>query len=111
MIGLGHVGDRLARRLADAGCELIVSDIAPGKRELAAALGAAWVDPVEAMLAECDVLAPCALGGAISAERRVGCAAIVCGSANNQLADESLADRLADRGSSTRPTSSPTPAA
>ena len=99
MIGLGHVGARLARRLATAGCELIVSDIAPGKRELAAALGAAWADPVEATLAECDVLAPCALGGAISADSvgRIR-ASIVCGSANNQLADESLAARLADRG-------------
>jgi leucine dehydrogenase len=99
VIGLGHVGARLARRLATAGCELIVSDIAPGKRELATALGAAWVDPVEATVAECDVLAPCALGGAISADSvaRIR-ASIVCGSANNQLADESLAARLADRG-------------
>ena len=45
------------------------------------------------------MLAPCALGGAISADTvgRLRCA-IVCGSANNQLADESLAERLAERG-------------
>jgi glutamate dehydrogenase/leucine dehydrogenase len=51
------------------------------------------------MLVECDVLAPCALGGAIHADNagllRCG---IVCGSANNQLAAEPLADLLADRG-------------
>ena len=31
--GLGHVGSNLARRLADAGAELAVSDIDPAKRE------------------------------------------------------------------------------
>ncbi len=99
VIGLGHVGAHLAQRLAAAGCELIASDIAPGKRELAMALGASWASPVEATLAECDVLAPCALGGAICADDvgRIR-ASIVCGSANNQLADESLAAELAQRG-------------
>jgi leucine dehydrogenase len=99
VVGLGHVGACLARQLANAGCELLVSDIAPGKRELAVALGAAWLDPNEAMLADCDVLAPCALGGAISADSvsRVR-ASIICGAANNQLAEEALAARLAERG-------------
>ncbi len=45
------------------------------------------------------MLAPCALGGAIdeavSVEMR---AEVVCGSANNQLAEERLADVLAARG-------------
>ncbi len=51
------------------------------------------------MLAECDVLAPCALGGAISAENATALrCAVVCGSANNQLADESLAEVLAEHG-------------
>jgi glutamate dehydrogenase/leucine dehydrogenase len=51
------------------------------------------------MLSECDVLAPCALGGAISAANveELRCE-IVCGSANNQLADDALAERLAERG-------------
>jgi leucine dehydrogenase len=50
------------------------------------------------MLAECDQLAPCALGGAIDAANlpRLRCE-VVCGCANNQLADESLADGLAER--------------
>jgi len=44
------------------------------------------------------VLAPCALGGMISVETlpSLGCA-IVCGAANNQLADRSLATELAAR--------------
>jgi glutamate dehydrogenase/leucine dehydrogenase len=46
-----------------------------------------------------DVLAPCALGGAIDASVAEELQArIVCGSANNQLAGEGLADVLAARG-------------
>jgi leucine dehydrogenase len=98
IIGLGHVGAALAKRLAEDGCRLLVSDIADERRLLAQQLGAAWVDPREAMLSECDVLAPCALGGAIGAANvdKLRCE-VICGSANNQLADESLAERLAER--------------
>ncbi len=97
VIGLGHVGAALARRLAATGCELIVSDIDPDKRRLATDLGAVWVDADEAMVVECDVLAPCALGGAIDAGNAVELRCeIICGSANNQLADDSLAESLAN---------------
>ena len=99
VVGLGHVGAGLARRLADAGCELIVSDIDPGKRALTEALGATWRDPEEAMLTRCDVLVPCALGGAITHDNvDVLRCEVVCGSANNQLADDTLADALGHRG-------------
>lgn len=98
VVGLGHVGGELARRLAAAGSQLGTSDIDPRRRSVAAALGARWLEPEEAMLAECDVLAPCALGGAVdernAAELRCE---VICGAANNQLADESLATVLADR--------------
>ena len=97
--GLGHVGSKLAWRLADAGAELAVSDIDSAKRSLATELEAEWIEPSTEMLAECDILAPCALGGAIDAANlpRLRCE-IVCGCANNQLADEGLADDLAERG-------------
>jgi leucine dehydrogenase len=96
--GLGHVGSNLARRLAHAGAELGVSDIDPARRSLASELEAEWIDPSKEMLTECDLLAPCALGGAIDAANlpRLRCQ-IVCGCANNQLADERLADALAER--------------
>jgi leucine dehydrogenase len=99
VVGLGHVGEKLARRLAPAGAELLVSDIDEGKRSIAAELDARWLDPGEAMLAECDLLAPCALGGAIDGGNasRLRCA-IVCGSANNQLAEDRLDEVLASRG-------------
>jgi leucine dehydrogenase len=46
-----------------------------------------------------DIFAPCALGGVIS-DATVGKlkAKLVCGAANNQLADAADGDRLADRG-------------
>jgi leucine dehydrogenase len=99
VVGLGHVGAPLAERLSEAGCELLLSDIDPAKRELADELGAAWVDPEDAITVDCDVLAPCALGGVISEENvdELRCQ-IVCGSANNQLADDALADALAADG-------------
>ena len=97
--GLGHVGSKLARLLADAGAELAVSDIDPQRRSLATELAAEWIEPADEMTAECDVLAPCALGGAINGGNvaRLRCA-IVCGCANNQLTDEALAEELAARG-------------
>jgi leucine dehydrogenase len=98
VVGMGHVGSELARRLAAAGANLAVSDIDPEKRTRAVALGAEWLDPGEAMLAECDILAPCALGGAIDgANLPLLHCGVVCGSANNQLADEGLANALAER--------------
>lgn len=97
--GLGHVGSKLARRLVEAGAELIVSDIDPAKQALAQELAAEWVEPEEEIVVQCDLLAPCALGGAIHAGNvsLLRCRAI-CGCANNQLADERLAEALLDRG-------------
>jgi leucine dehydrogenase len=101
VVGCGRVGEQLARRLAVAGAQLLLSDIDERKRGLVAELpGAEWAAaPDVALRADLDVLAPCALGGVIDdhvADRLH--AAIVCGSANNQLADDRLADRLAARG-------------
>jgi leucine dehydrogenase len=97
--GLGHVGEKLARRLAEHGATLGVSDIDSRKREIAQELGADWIEPTEEIVAECDILAPCALGGAIDAANLplLRCE-VICGCANNQLADEGLAAELAKRG-------------
>jgi leucine dehydrogenase len=99
VVGAGHVGGRLARLLAGGGAEVTMSDVDPSRRALAEELGARWVEPGDAILAECDVLAPCALGGVIDGEtvERLRCA-IVCGAANNVLADEGLAADLTRRG-------------
>ena len=99
VVGLGRVGGALARGLAEAGARLVVADVDEGKRPLADELGADWTDPDAAMLADVDVLAPCALGGIFNAETvpALRCRAIA-GAANNQLAAESVAERLTERG-------------
>jgi leucine dehydrogenase len=99
VLGLGHVGSRVAKRCARAGASLVLGDIDPGKRRLAEELGAEWLDTERVLEAEVDVLAPCALGGILDHDSvpRLRCR-IVAGAANNQLADESVADLLSARG-------------
>jgi len=99
VIGLGHVGARVARACAKAGASLVVADIDPAKQALAADLGARWTTPEKALLADVDVVAPCALGGVLDHDSapRLRCA-VVAGAANNQLADDAVADLLHARG-------------
>ena len=100
VVGAGRVGSQLVRRLSKAGAHVVVADIDEGKREALEKLpGVTWTDPSSAMLAEVDVVAPCALGGVIDQVNvgRLRCR-IVCGSANNILAHEGLADDLAANG-------------
>jgi leucine dehydrogenase len=99
VIGLGHVGARVARACAKAGADLLVADIDPAKQALAAELGARWTSPEKALLADVDVVAPCALGGLLDHDSapRLRCA-VVAGAANNQLADDAVADLLHARG-------------
>ena len=99
VIGLGHVGSRVAKRCARAGAKLVLADLDDRKQALAGALGGRWTTPVRALEAEADVLAPCALGGFLDEESvpRLGCR-IIAGAANNQLADDRIADLLAAGG-------------
>jgi leucine dehydrogenase len=99
VVGLGHVGLRVARLLAKRGAKLLVSDIDARKRDEARMLGARWTTPEKALLAAVDVLAPCALGGVLDDEAVSAMQAqVVAGAANNQLADDSVADLLDRRG-------------
>lgn len=97
--GLGQVGGRLATALAKAGARLSVTDVNLGKKELAASLGADWVEVADAHRIEADIFVPCGLGGvltsAVISELNV---AGVCGAANNQLAQPSGAAELDARG-------------
>lgn len=98
VLGLGHVGSRVARRCARSGARLTVSDLDDGKRALADQLGARWVTPRQALLADVDVFAPCALGAVLDEDSvpRLRCRAIA-GAANNQLAHERIAEQLQAR--------------
>ncbi len=94
--GAGHVGAHLVPLLVDEGASVAVADV---DRVRATALGVEVLDSDHALDAPCDILAPCALGGALTRETvaRLRCAA-VCGAANNQLLDAAADDALFARG-------------
>jgi leucine dehydrogenase len=98
VVGLGHVGLRLAQLLSRAGAKLVVADIDRAKKAEAEKLGARWTTPAKAMTAAVDVLVPCALGGVLDHESvpRLQTPAIA-GAANNQLAATDVAELLRAR--------------
>lgn len=98
--GLGSVGSALAMLLFWAGARLIVADVDPEKcRAVSAATGAQIVSSEEIMRVECDLFAPCALGGIINEASipHLKCRGIA-GCANNQLLKDTDADELLARG-------------
>ena len=98
--GVGKVGYQLGELLATAGARLIIADTDPQRAMLARREFEAWrVEPDEILQAECDVLAPCALGSVFNRKTipKLRCRAIA-GAANNQLEDPSDAKRLEERG-------------
>ncbi|MEZ4336930.1 MAG: Glu/Leu/Phe/Val dehydrogenase dimerization domain-containing protein [Sandaracinaceae bacterium] len=98
--GVGHVGEVLARLLAEDGARLVVGDVDDARaRTVADATGATLADPDRLIDVECDIFAPCALGDVVGPATidRLRCRAVV-GSANNPLTADAVADDLAARG-------------
>lgn len=94
--GLGSVGFELAQFLFWGGAQLIVSDIDQDKCfKISRMTGAKVVPTDDIHKVECDVYAPCALGGIINDKTipQMGCRG-VAGAANNQLLKDSDADEL-----------------
>ncbi len=98
--GLGAVGWPALELLVKEGAEVVVTDIDGDKVERARRqFGVRAVPPEEIYAQPCDIFAPYALGGVINDRTlpQLRCR-IVCGSANNQLAEERHGDLLATRG-------------
>ena len=98
--GAGKVGSGLARLLVADGARVSIGDVdAHRVRDLVAEVGVAPLDPNDVPGVECDVLAPCALGGFVNPDsiNRLQCE-VLCGGANNQLASDAMDDALAARG-------------
>jgi leucine dehydrogenase len=88
--GLGSVGFGLAEHLARAGARVVATDV--NRERLSRAVDELGVEVVDAdgiYDVECDVFAPCALGGVLKDETigRLRCS-VIAGAANNQLLDE-----------------------
>ena len=101
VVGIGKVGRHLIAHATDERAEIVATDVNVAAVD--------WVranfphvriaDNDEAVVtAELDVLAPCALGGAIEDVNvdRIR-AEVICGAANNQLAHPGLDQRLRER--------------
>jgi valine dehydrogenase (NAD+) len=99
--GVGKVGRHLVPLLLADGARPVIADIddAAVAYVLAEHAGVRAVESTEALIAEpLDVYAPCALGGALTAEVvRTLRAGVVCGGANNQLAAPEVAQLLQQR--------------
>jgi leucine dehydrogenase len=98
--GLGAVGGHLIDLLAREGATVLVSDIDERRTQAAVErLGARAIAPEAALHTECDVLAPCAVGGVLDEEavQRLRCR-VVAGSANNPLAGRETAEALRTAG-------------
>jgi leucine dehydrogenase len=99
IVGLGGVGELVARMLARAGARLSVTDIDPSRQDLAVELGAQWIAPEAAQRNDCEILVPCALGGTLTADEVAAMTCrLVVGAANNQLASDDVADLMRRRG-------------
>ena len=97
--GVGKVGGALVELLVDAGATVAIADINTTEvARLVEVHGVSSVAPDEILFTECDILAPCAMGAVLSEASipLLSCDAVV-GSANNQLAEDKDAERLADR--------------
>jgi leucine dehydrogenase len=98
--GVGSVGLRLAGLLAQDGASLVVADVnRDAAHQVAVRHGAEVVSVDEILFADVDVLSPNALGGVFHdlTIPRVR-AQIICGAANNQLAEDRHGDALYERG-------------
>jgi len=96
----GHVGTYLAGHLAEAGADLVITDInEPGLKALNEKYGAQIVGLDEIYDADVDVFAPCALGAIINPDTidRIK-AKIIAGAANNQLSTIEMGAELQKRG-------------
>jgi len=98
--GVGKVGSALVEQLVSAGCEVVICDVdAKAVSEVALRYSVRVVPPTAILSQECEIVAPCAMGGILNASsiRSLRCRAVV-GSANNQLRDPEDARRLATGG-------------
>ncbi len=97
--GVGKVGFRLLNELIERGVELTITDLNWHKvLAYQKQFKVAAVAPNEIYSVDCDVFAPCALGGILNRNTVPKISAdIVCGAANNQLASEDMPEMLQAR--------------
>jgi leucine dehydrogenase len=98
--GLGHVGMEFAKLLKERGAKIFVTDINQARVDQAVAeLGVEAVGLDEIYDVDADVYSPCALGGTVNEKTLPRLKAkVICGAANNQLANNAIGDEVTRRG-------------
>lgn len=98
--GVGAVGKGVVERLVHAGAVVTICDVDQERvQQLAKAYDVAIIAPDELYSLPIDIYCPCALGAVLN-DRTIAAlrCKIVCGSANNQLAEDRHGDMLAQKG-------------
>jgi leucine dehydrogenase len=97
--GAGGVGGRLIELLMEADVNVIATDVDPQRLTALRDRSIKTVAPDDALSTECDVLAPCAVGGILNGRSipELRCR-VIAGAANNQLETSADADLLRERG-------------
>jgi len=88
--GIGHVGETLVDYLTKEGAKVYINDISEDRIKSAVDKYKAEFAPADKMFdLDIDIYAPCALGATVNDETlsKLKCK-VICGAANNQLADE-----------------------
>ncbi len=90
--GVGNVGEHLVDHLVKENAEVIVSDIYEDRiKKILSKYGVKAVDVSHVYDQKIDIYSPCALGATINDETiNKLTASIICGAANNQLANEQI---------------------
>ena len=90
--GIGHVGDSLVGHLTKEGAKVYINDISEERLKAAADKYKAEVVSADTMFdLDIDIYAPCALGATVNDNTLASLTCkIICGAANNQLADEKV---------------------
>jgi leucine dehydrogenase len=98
--GTGSVGKKLIEHLLAAEAEVLFSEVEEDAiHHFRGELGLKFIPVDEVYTTECDIFAPCALGGVLNANTipQLNCQ-VVAGGANNQLANPEDAESLRERG-------------
>jgi leucine dehydrogenase len=98
--GVGHVGMEFVKLLRERGAKVFVTDI--NKELVQRAVddhGAEAVAPDQIYDVDAQVYSPCALGGTVNENTlpRLKCQ-VICGAANNQLANDQIGDEVMRKG-------------
>lgn len=95
--GIGHVGESLVKYLVKEGAKVFIYDINEEKlKAISKETGAEVITDANKLYdLEMDIYAPCALGATVNSDtlNRLKCS-IICGAANNQLADENVHGKM-----------------